>query len=65
LEVEIELLGDKISLVKNALKKYYLELLQTGERTKNNGIIWIILKLWKIKVIIKPSMFPNFLDQDA
>jgi hypothetical protein len=65
LEEEIELLDAKLELVRNALRNYYLEILARGEKVKKNGIVWIVHKLWKIKVIVYASMLPQFLDRES
>lgn len=64
MEEEIDIFSSKIDLVRNALKSHYLNILKSGEISKN-GIAWIIHNLWKIKMVIFSSMLPDFLDKDG
>lgn len=65
MEEEIEIFVSKQDLVRNGLKSHYLNILQSGEVTKKNGVNWIIHNLWKINVVIYPSMLPGFVDKQA
>ena len=64
-EQEIELHQAKISLIKTVLKNYYLNVLKKGDMVRKNGIVWVIHKLWKLKIGVNDSMLPDFLDKET
>ena len=50
---------------KEKLMKHYLELLYIGKEVRNEGLIWIIKKIWKLGENVPMSFMPTFLDFDS
>lgn len=50
---------------KDKLMRHYLELLYYGKEVRNEGLIWIIKKIWKMGQNVPMSFMPTFLDIDA
>lgn len=64
-EQEIELFKAKIELIKTVLGNYYISVLKKGDRIRKNGIVWIIHKLWRLKISVDENMLPDVLDKDS
>ena len=62
---EINQLRNKEKSIKDRLMKHYLELLYIGKDVRNEGLIWIIKKIWKLGENVPLSFMPTFLDFDS
>jgi len=59
---EIEVCKEKMRAIRAALIKHYLQILKEGTDCRSNGLMWVVLELWKCEVKVIPAMFPDFLD---
>ena len=62
---EINQLRNIEKSTKERLMKHYLELLYIGKEVRNEGLIWIIKKIWKLGENVPMSFMPTFLDFDS
>ena len=51
--------------IKNELIIHYQNLLREGKDTRNEGISWIIKRIWKLDEEVILSYLPSFLDSEA
>ncbi|OMJ85613.1 hypothetical protein SteCoe_13027 [Stentor coeruleus] len=65
LDAQCKKLKKKIELVRVAQTKHFFELLKEGKDTKNEGLQWIVIMLWKLGETVSYADFPEFLDEDA
>lgn len=55
----------KYKTIKNELIIHYHNLLREGKDTRNEGISWIIKRIWKLDEEVILSYLPSFLDSEA
>lgn len=58
-------LRKKLQSIRSTQRGHYLTLLKEGKDTRNEGIKWILIALWKIGETVTIEDFPKFLDEDS
>ena len=61
-EGQLSLLKQQYNVIKTELIVHYHNLLLEGKDTRNEGLSWIIKRIWKFKEEIIMSYIPTFLD---
>ena len=55
----------KSDTLKCSLSNHYFSLLSEGKDTKNQGLQWIVISLWKLGESVTMEHFPTYLDPDS
>lgn len=63
LDEECALFRKEIKLIKNAQMKHFKKVLLEGKDTRNEGLQWVVKKLWKLDENVNKSDFPSYLDE--
>ncbi|OMJ67498.1 hypothetical protein SteCoe_35322 [Stentor coeruleus] len=58
-------LKKKLEFVRVTQTKHFFELLKEGKDTRNEGLQWIVIMIWKLGETVSIEDFPDFLDEDA
>ena len=61
----LNLLKIKYKEIKNKLLIHYHQILNEGKDTRNEGLVWIILKIWKLDSNVILDYLPKFLDEKS
>ncbi|OMJ68511.1 hypothetical protein SteCoe_34020 [Stentor coeruleus] len=62
---ECAVLRKEIKLIKNAQIKHFRNLLLEGKDTRNEGLQWLVKKLWKLDENINKTDFSSFLEEKS
>ena len=60
---KLEEIDKQIEVVKHELQIHYNEVLYEGRDTRSQGLVWVIIAMWKLGCDILLSKLPNFLDE--
>ena len=61
----LNLLKLKYKEIKNQLLIHYHQILNEGKDTRNEGLVWVILKIWKLNSNVILDYLPKFLDEKS
>ncbi|OMJ79374.1 hypothetical protein SteCoe_20620 [Stentor coeruleus] len=65
LDSQCKKLKKKLEFIRVTQTKHFFELLKEGKDTRNEGLQWVVIMLWKLGETVAIENFPNFLDEDA